>query len=195
MKLQRWGTVIDPDMSPTQFPMVPIKKGLWVKADEAEKELYAKDASLEIITKHNDELLTQIKELEESLELARNYKGIEARPCPLCEYKNGKFIKSCSMHSRIKELEAENKSYHAKANEYAKECDELEEEQSERAADHMNLVEENHRLREQLAKAEEFVKHVSFDSCQCCLKYGLKYPSEHLRDCIVGKAQDYFKGK
>ena len=95
----------------------------------------------------------RIEELEESLELARNYKGIEARPCPLCEYKNGKFIKSCSMHSRINELEAV------------------------------------------IKELEEFVKHVSFDSCQCTLKYGLKYPNEHLRDCIVGKAQDYFKDK
>jgi len=57
------------------------------------------------------------------------------------------------------------------------------------------LDKRNKELEAVIKELEEFVKHVSFDSCQCTLKYGLKYPSEHLRDCIVGKAQDYFKGK
>jgi septal ring factor EnvC (AmiA/AmiB activator) len=54
-------------------------KGYFVKADEAETEFYAKDASLEIITKHNDELLARIKELEEERELAYSHKSVTER--------------------------------------------------------------------------------------------------------------------
>ena len=117
----------------------------------------------------------RIKELEESLELARNYKGIEARPCPLCEYKNGKFIKSCSMHSRIKELE---------------------EEQSERAADHMNLVEENHQLREQLARAEERLKRVQYKSHKNAYKvHGHFCQAVIDNKAIHDSVEQYFKDK
>lgn len=45
-----------------------------------------------------DELRARIKELEETIEFARNYSGFEARACPLCTYENGKFIKRCRMH-------------------------------------------------------------------------------------------------
>jgi len=115
------------------------------------------------------------KELEESLELARNYKGFEARACPLCEYKNGKFIKYCSMHSRIKELE---------------------DEQTERAADHLKLVEENHRLREQLAEAEERLKRVQYKSHKNTYKvYGHFCQAVSDNKSIHDSIESYFNKK
>lgn len=56
----------------------------------------------------------QVAKLEETLQFASTYRGYEARPCPLCKYKNGKFIEHCQMHkdmraqaARIGELERE----------------------------------------------------------------------------------------
>lgn len=46
-----------------------------------------------------------IAELEKSLARARNYKGIEAYPCPLCAYEDGVFIEACQLHKDICELE------------------------------------------------------------------------------------------
>jgi hypothetical protein len=49
----------------------------------------------------------RIQELEETLAFAAQYKGIEARACPLCKYENGKFIEACQMHKDMKELRAQ----------------------------------------------------------------------------------------
>ena len=76
---------------------------------------------------------------------------------------------------------------------------ELEEEQTERADDHMKLVEENHRLREQLARAEAVLKlYADEDNWN---RSNFEHPLE-LDDlwegdssCGWGIAQDYFKGK
>lgn len=57
-----------------------------------------------------DMYLHKKKELEDLqlwFERARNYEGTEGWPCPLCEYRNGEFIKSCAMHRRITFLEKE----------------------------------------------------------------------------------------
>ena len=45
---------------------------------------------------------------EQQIKRAREYKGIEAWACPLCVYKNGKFIKSCNMHKQIDSLTKRN---------------------------------------------------------------------------------------
>lgn len=66
-----------------------------------------KDAGAEIKAK----LLSLYGSLEEEiikskarLEVAKFYTGLEGYPCPLCEYKNGEFIKPCSFHHQIAEL-------------------------------------------------------------------------------------------
>ena len=41
------------------------------------------------------------KLLRQMLERARRYRGIEGYACPLCIYKNGKFVQSCAMHLQI----------------------------------------------------------------------------------------------
>ena len=46
-------------------------------------------------------LSARLAAVEESLEFARNYNGIEGRPCPLCTYEDGVFIKSCQMHTDL----------------------------------------------------------------------------------------------
>jgi hypothetical protein len=50
--------------------------------------------------------LACVEKLEEQIERARSYKGIEAYPCPLCTYRDGIFIESCQMHKDMHELEA-----------------------------------------------------------------------------------------
>ena len=52
-------------------------------------------------------LTTRLAAVEESLEFARNYSGIEGRPCPLCTYEDGVFIKSCQMHTDLAAVEKE----------------------------------------------------------------------------------------
>lgn len=44
------------------------------------------------------------QQLEEMMEEARTYTGLEAKPCPLCEFKDGVLIKECSMHTKISKL-------------------------------------------------------------------------------------------
>jgi len=53
--------------------------------------------------------IAEITRLETQIKRAKTYIGIEAYPCPLCEYKEGKFISLCSLHEQIKTLEALNK--------------------------------------------------------------------------------------
>ncbi len=48
-----------------------------------------------------DALTAKLKASEELLEKARTYTGLEGYGCPLCEYKEGKFIKSCEMHRQL----------------------------------------------------------------------------------------------
>lgn len=56
----------------------------------------------------------RIAELEETLQFAAQYKGIEGRSCPLCRYENGVYLGPCQMHAdmdrmsdTIAELEAQ----------------------------------------------------------------------------------------
>lgn len=58
--------------------------------------------------------LARIAELEETLQFAAQYKGIEGRSCPLCRYENGVYLGPCQMHAdmdrmsdTIAELEAQ----------------------------------------------------------------------------------------
>ena len=62
--------------------------------------------------KENDEIYTaSIKEIksrlddgERAIELlrrARNYTGLEGYPCPLCIYKDGRFLSACGYHNRF----------------------------------------------------------------------------------------------
>lgn len=67
-------------------------------------------------TRTNDyikHLELQVSELKEDLEFARNYIGVEARPCPLCTYVEGKFISRCSMHGQLDESNRLNRDYKA----------------------------------------------------------------------------------
>lgn len=51
------------------------------------------------------ELIAANAELQETLEFAASYKGIEGRPCPLCTYDDGVFIKSCQMHTDMDKMQ------------------------------------------------------------------------------------------
>lgn len=58
-------------------------------------------------------LTKRVADLEETLAFAAQYKGIEARACPLCHYENGVFVDRCQMHKdmdaltkQVAELEA-----------------------------------------------------------------------------------------
>jgi hypothetical protein len=44
------------------------------------------------------------KLLRQVLEKARRYRGVEGYACPLCIYKNGKFVQPCAMHIQINAL-------------------------------------------------------------------------------------------
>jgi hypothetical protein len=46
----------------------------------------------------------EISQLRQQIERAKTYKGVEGYPCPLCEYKDGIFIKYCELHRQINEL-------------------------------------------------------------------------------------------
>lgn len=48
-----------------------------------------------------------------AIEFARDMVGIEARPCPLCVYENGVFIRECNMHREIESLRCERDRYRA----------------------------------------------------------------------------------
>ena len=52
-------------------------------------------------------LRAQVVDLQETLEFASTYKGIEGRSCPLCHYDNGVFVESCQMHKDMDELRAQ----------------------------------------------------------------------------------------
>jgi uncharacterized coiled-coil protein SlyX len=49
----------------------------------------------------------EIEALRETIEFARNYRGHEARPCPLCIYENGVFKGCCEPHKQLAEMERE----------------------------------------------------------------------------------------
>ena len=53
------------------------------------------------------ELEGKLAAAEQKLEQARTYSGIEAYPCWLCTYENGKFIKYCEPHRQLAAAEAE----------------------------------------------------------------------------------------
>lgn len=57
------------------------------------------------------------------LQRARDYKGIEGWPCPLCTYENGKFIARCQMHTRMDSLEAELARVREDLRQRSAECD------------------------------------------------------------------------
>ena len=49
-------------------------------------------------------LNVEIAKLEETLRFACEYTGFEGRPCPLCAYDNGVFVKHCEPHRQIEEM-------------------------------------------------------------------------------------------
>ncbi len=56
------------------------------------------------------DLLAEVERLAEEIERARTYTGLEWYGCPLCTYKDGALVQSCTMHAQInfqaKEIEA-----------------------------------------------------------------------------------------
>ena len=48
-----------------------------------------------------------IEQLQRQLRDAKYYQGVEAYPCPLCEYRDDIFIKNCALHQQIDELTEE----------------------------------------------------------------------------------------
>ncbi len=53
------------------------------------------------------ELNAKVKQLQSDLDKAKTYTGLEGHSCPLCEYKDGVFIKHCTMHEQIEQLQTE----------------------------------------------------------------------------------------
>lgn len=49
----------------------------------------------------------QVAYLEQQLEQAATYRGIEGYPCPLCKYDNGVFVARCQMHTDMDEMMVE----------------------------------------------------------------------------------------
>lgn len=54
-----------------------------------------------------------IEDLQNDIRNARNYRGVEGYACPLCTYRNGVWIKNCSMHQQIENLTSELEKYKA----------------------------------------------------------------------------------
>ena len=72
-------------------------------------QLIEYENQVEIILKRHVDAVTAekgevFKLLKQQLERAKTYVGVEGYHCPLCEYKNGKFVKSCQMHADIEQL-------------------------------------------------------------------------------------------
>lgn len=63
------------------------------------------DIWIDLVRQEIDRLI--IEDLQTKIRNAKNYRNIEGYPCPLCEYENGLFIRSCSMHQKIDELTEE----------------------------------------------------------------------------------------
>lgn len=57
-----------------------------------------------------------IAALRATLEFAAQYKGIEGRACPLCEYVNGEFIETCQMHKDMDALRVQIERLKAQVN-------------------------------------------------------------------------------
>jgi len=55
-------------------------------------------------TEYVDMLRQLIAELEDIIDRARNYSGIEAEPCPLCTYQDGVFLDYCEPHRENEQL-------------------------------------------------------------------------------------------
>jgi len=75
--------------------------------DEMEKEIREKQKKLGKYDLPEFYLLKIIDRLRTDIERASTYKGIEAYACPLCIYKNGKFVERCQMHKEIDRQRAE----------------------------------------------------------------------------------------
>lgn len=73
----------------------------------------------------------QLAECQQTIERARTYTGFEAYACPLCEYKEGKFVKYCQPHRQLAECESALNEWVA---EYPKALEQLTECQRERDA-------------------------------------------------------------
>lgn len=67
-----------------------------------------------------EDLQFVITELQTELERTKNYGEFDSSPCPLCEFKEGKIVKLCSMHSQIQWLQAENKKLRGEVEELKK---------------------------------------------------------------------------
>ncbi len=63
-------------------------------------------AGYSIAQAENARLQEQLEEAEGTLELARTYKGIEGRACPLCLYEDGYFKGNCEPHRQLHEARA-----------------------------------------------------------------------------------------
>lgn len=59
-----------------------------------------------IIADEFNRLTAEIEELKQRIQRAKTYTGFEGYPCPLCTYKDGKFVESCELHKTIHELQA-----------------------------------------------------------------------------------------
>ena len=49
----------------------------------------------------------QLAQVTKILSLAREYTGLELQACPLCVYKEGKFISYCTPHAQLAQVTAE----------------------------------------------------------------------------------------
>ena len=73
--------------------------------DIPDQDMAEKDAMYLSLCRGNQQVINLavcFLELKKQLEDIRTYKSVMGRPCPLCEYQNGKFIKACNYHEEMK---------------------------------------------------------------------------------------------
>lgn len=109
--------------------------------------------------------------LLEVFQQARTYTGLEAHPCPLCTWMDGKMMDRCAMHRKTHSLELENDAYRKDAEKLSKGLYERIEARSkfinmsavETALEHIDNMK---RLNGELEKKlEQYGMH--HDWCQC----------------------------
>lgn len=69
-------------------------------------EAWNKQPQIDALTQRIATLAADNARLRETLAFAAQYKGFEARACPLCTYENGKFVERCQMHTDMDNLRA-----------------------------------------------------------------------------------------
>lgn len=89
------------------YPHIPLSKLRELRELAKLKEINWNWYSiwLTLIRQEIDRLI--VEDLQSQIRNARNYRGIEGYPCPLCEYENGVWIRNCSMHQQIEDLREE----------------------------------------------------------------------------------------